>query len=128
MEINRPDIVREVTDAFQRYEQALNDNDVDVLNELFWNDPLTLRLGIAEMLYGHDAIAAFRGARPVDGVARTLRHTIITTFGDEFATANTEYTRPGSPLIGRQSHSWVRFAEGWRIVAAHVSRIEDPEK
>ena len=128
MEINRPDIVREVTDAFQRYEQALNANDVDVLNELFWNDPLTLRFGVAEMLYGHDAIATFRGARPPQGAARTLRHTIVTTYGTDFATANTEYTRLGSSLIGRQSHSWVRYAEGWRIVAAHVSRIEDPDK
>ena len=128
MEINRPETLQEVTAAFERYEQALNANDVDVLNELFWKDSLTIRFGIAEMLYGHDAIASFRGSRPPDGAARTLRRTVITTYGADFATANTEYTRPGSAMIGRQSHSWVRFSEGWRIVAAHVSRIEDPDR
>ena len=127
MEINRPDIVQEVTDAFQRYEQAVNANDVDVLNELFWNDPLTLRYGIAEMLYGHDAIATYCRTRSPETVTRTLHHTVITTYGTDFATANTEYTRPGSSMTGRQSQSWVRYEEGWRIVAAHVSRIEDPD-
>jgi len=128
MEINLPDVVQEVTAEFQRYERALNENDVDVLNELFWNNSLTLRYGIAEMLYGHEAITAFRsGIAPGTG-ARRLQNTVITTFGQNYATANTEYIRPGSSTIGRQSHSWVRFPEGWRIAAAHVSRMDNPAK
>jgi Protein of unknown function (DUF3225) len=123
--INKPDIVAEVTAALRRYEQALVGNDIAVLNELFWQSPHTLRFGIGENLYGHEAIAGFRSARSPLGLARELRNVSITTFGDDFAVANTEFLRNGGS--GRQSQSWVRMPEGWRIVAAHVSVIDDPE-
>jgi Protein of unknown function (DUF3225) len=125
-EINLPEVVAEVTAAFQRYEQALVGNDIAVLNELFWRSPHTLRLGIAENLYGHDAIAAFRGARSPLNLARRLSHTVITTYGRDFATANTEFSRATTPRIGRQSHTWLRLPEGWRIAAAHVSYMDSP--
>jgi hypothetical protein len=118
--INLPDVVAEVTAAFKRYEEALNTNDVAVLNELFREAPYTLRYGLAEELYGHDQIAAFRGARIPPG-RRVISNTVITTFGHDFATASTEFRRPGQTRNGRQQQSWVRFPEGWRIVAAHVS-------
>jgi hypothetical protein len=123
-EINKPSVVEEVTAAFRRYEAALVGNDVAVLNELFWQSPHTLRYGITENLHGHDAIAGFRAARSPSGVARELRNTVITTFGDDFAVANTEFLRNGR--AGRQSQSWVRMAEGWRVVAAHVSWLSPP--
>lgn len=118
-EINLPDILAEVTAAFQRYETALIDNDVAVLDELFWNSPHTLRYGVAENLYGYEAIAAFRAARPSQGLQRELLNTTLTTFGRDFATANTEFRR--AEVQGRQSQTWVRMPEGWRVVAAHVS-------
>jgi hypothetical protein len=119
-EINLPEIVAEVTAAFARYEEALNTNDVAVLNELVRAAPYTLRFGIGEELYGHEQIAGFRAARIPPG-RREISNTVITTFGRDFATASTEFRRPGQPSIGRQQQSWVRFPEGWRIVAAHVS-------
>jgi hypothetical protein len=119
-EINIPEIVAEMTAAFMCYEEALNANDVAVLDELFRTAPYTLRYGIAEELYGHAAIAAFRGARTPPG-RRVISNTVITTFGRDFATASTEFRRPGQARNGRQQQSWVRFSEGWRIVAAHVS-------
>lgn len=121
LEINIPEVVAEVTAAFGRYERALTGNDVAVLDELFWNHPATLRYGVGENLYGYDAIAAFRQGRPAAGLDRVLRNTVITTFGRDMATANTEFTRPSTERVGRQSHTWVRTPEGWRIVAAHVS-------
>ncbi|UKJ77629.1 oxalurate catabolism protein HpxZ [Azospirillum brasilense] len=121
LEINIPEVVAEVTAAFERYERALTSNDVAVLDELFWNHPATLRYGVGENLYGYDAIAAFRQGRPAAGLDRSLRNTVITTYGRDMATANTEFMRPSTERIGRQSHSWVRMPEGWRIVAAHVS-------
>ncbi len=118
-EINRPDIHREVMEAFVRYEQALLANDVDVLDELFWNSRFTVRYGIAENLYGYGAIAGFRAARPVPVPARQLANTQITTYGPDFATANTEFLREG--VHGRQSQTWMRTPDGWRVVSAHVS-------
>jgi hypothetical protein len=118
--INIPEIVAEVTAAFMRYEEALNANDVAVLDELFRDAPYTLRYGIGEELYGHDQIAAFRSARIPPG-RREIANTVITTFGRDFATASTEFRRPGQATTGRQQQTWVRFSEGWRIVAAHVS-------
>lgn len=126
MDVNLPDVVDEVTAAFLRYERALVTNDVAVLDELFWNNPLTIRLGIGENLYGHTAIKAFRAARSPAGLARELVNTVITTYGRNFGTANTEFRRAGSDRIGRQSHTWVRMPEGWRIVAAHVSFMQPP--
>ena len=119
--VNLPHVVKEVTAAFERYEAALVINDVDVLDELFWNNPLTLRYGATENLYGHAEIARFRGARSPAGLARKLIKVVITTYGDDFATANCEFERGGT--LGRQSHSWIRTSDGWRIATAHVSLL-----
>ena len=121
MIVNDPLVVAEVAAEFERYETALLANDTATLDALFWNSPLTLRYGVGERLYGHDAIAAFRQARTGGSPRRVLANTIITTFGHDFATANTEFRRAGEPRIGRQSQTWVRTANGWRIVSAHVS-------
>lgn len=121
MDINLPDVLAEVTAAFERYELALVGNDVAVLDELFWNSPHTLRYGATENLYGHGAIREFRASRPSIGLARTLGKTVITTYGRDFATANTEFHRAGSDKVGRQSQTWLRTPEGWRVVSAHVS-------
>lgn len=123
MEINHPQTLAEVTAAFRRYQDALVANDVAVLNELFWQDALTLRYGIGENLYGHDAISAYRGARAPAGLARQVTETVITSYGRDFATTNIEFLRAGRH--GRQSQSWARMPEGWRIVAAHVSYMQD---
>ena len=125
-EINIPEVLAEVTAAFHRYEKALTSNDVAVLDELFWNDPKTVRLGITENLYGWDQIASFRAGRPAKGLARGIHNTVITTFGRDFGTANTEFQRVGGMRKGRQSHTWARMPEGWRIVAAHVSFMDEP--
>jgi hypothetical protein len=119
--INLPDVLQEITAVFERYEDALVHNKVDVLDELFWPTPSTVRYGVGENLVGIEQIRAFRAARPTGGLARTLANTVITTFGRDFATAMTEFTRPGMPGLGRQSQTWVRCDEGWRVVAAHVS-------
>ena len=126
MEVNIPDVVAEVTAAFERYEQALSTNDLDTIDDLFRDSPLTLRYGPNGTLLGHAAISAFRRARDIKGVERTLKNTIITTFGRDLAVANTESDRPGSDVSGRQSQTWVRMPEGWRIVSAHVS--DEPAK
>ena len=124
MEINLPDVLAEVTAVFARYEDALVNNRVDVLDALFWPSERTVRYGVGENLVGIDAIRAFRAARPATGLARTLAHTVITTYGCDFATAMTEFRRDGDAAVGRQSQTWVRFADGgWRVVAAHVSRL-----
>src|ERR1700692_2623185 len=121
LEINNPEVVAEVMAAFQRYERALVANDVEVLDSLFWKNPNTLRFGIAENLYGYEAIASFRSSRPPIDLTRKLKITVIVSYGRDFATANTEFQRVGSSVTGRQSHVWVRTEEGWRIAAAHVS-------
>ncbi|MBD2070838.1 oxalurate catabolism protein HpxZ [Leptolyngbya sp. FACHB-671] len=123
MQINLPEVVAEVTAAFQRYEAALVSNNVAVLDELFWNSAHTIRYGVAENLYGYEAIATFRANRPDANLSRTLKNTVITTYGRDFATANTEFQRQGSDKIGRQSQTWLRTPEGWRVVSAHVSLI-----
>jgi hypothetical protein len=124
-EIDLPDVVAEVTAAFQRYEKALVTNDVATLNAIFRDDPRTIRYGGAENLYGHAEIAAFRGARSPIGLARTLSRTVITTYGRDHAVASTLFHRtPGK--LGRQMQTWARFADGWHVVAAHVSMIDEP--
>src|SRR3546814_6131509 len=127
MEIDIPEIVAEVRAAFERYEAALMGNDPGVLIDSFWASPLTLRYGIAENLYGIDEIAGYRRKRAAGGGwhARKLTRTVITTYGRDAATANTEYVRDATGRIGRQSQTWVRMPEGWRIVAAHVSLLAD---
>jgi hypothetical protein len=126
MQVDSPDVVAEVTAAFARYEKALVTNDIATLNALFRNDPRTLRYGIGETLYGHAAIAAFRSARSPVGLERTLSRTLITTYGRDCAVASTLFHRPAWPdRVGRQMQTWVRFPEGWGIVAAHVSIIDN---
>ena len=123
-EINDPEVVREVRAAFERYDRGLAENDLAVLNGSFWEDERTLRYGVGENLYGHAAIAGFRGARTPEELqarARRLENTVFTTFGRDFAVANTEYVLLRDGRRGRQSQTWVRMPEGWRVVAAHVS-------
>ena len=128
MEIDLPEVVAEVTAQFERYEQALVSNDVAVLGELFRNDPRTLRYGIAENLYGHSEISAFRAARSPVGLTRKTARTVITSYGRDTAVASTLFYRESAPgRVGRQMQTWVRFPEGWRIVAAHVSVIDEPK-
>jgi len=122
-DINLPEVRAEVEAVFARYEDALVHNRVDILDALFWHSPATVRYGVAENLVGIEAIRAFRAARPAIGLGRTLAATVITTFGRDCATAMTEFHRPGSAGVGRQSQTWIRFADGWRVVAAHVSVI-----
>ena len=121
--INVPEVLAEVQAVFDRYEDALVNNRVEVLDELFWNSPYTLRYGATENLYGFDAIQAFRAGRPAQGLQRQLLKTVITTYGQDFATANVEFLREGSSKTGRQSQTWLRTPEGWRVVAAHVSLL-----
>ena len=124
MQINLPEVVHEVTAQFARYEDALVNNKTDVLDELFWNSPQTLRYGATENLYGFDAIQTFRAGRPAQGLTRVILKTVITTYGNDFATANIEFQRAGSTRPGRQSQTWLRTPDGWRVVAAHVSLLE----
>ena len=129
MEINLPEVKAEVEAAFARYETALMANDVDTLQALFWNSPLTVRYGIGEILHGWEEIGAFRSGRSPAGLARVISRTVITTFGRDCATASTLFHRDSLPgRVGRQQQTWARFAEGWRIVAAHVSVIEEPAR
>jgi hypothetical protein len=125
VEINRPEVLAEVSAVFERYEQALVSNDVAALGELFWNDPRVLRYGPAENLYGYEQIAGFRAARSPANLARTIVRKVITTFGTDFATANVEFLRPPSPAVGRQSQVWVRMPGGWKVVAGHISLLAE---
>src|ERR1700686_5637472 len=128
MQVDLPDVLAEVTAQFERYEKALVANDVAVLDELFHDDARTLRYGIGENLYGYDAITAFRAARSPAGLMRRTEKTIITTYGRDTAVASTVFYRDSAPgRVGRQMQTWVRFAEGWKIVAAHVSIIDQPK-
>lgn len=126
MIVNDPETLAEMEAVFARYEAALVGNDVAVLDELFWQDPRVVRYGGGENLYGADEILAFRKARPSAGLARRLERTVITTFGRDIATASTLFYRDGQTgRVGRQMQTWIRFAEGWRVVAAHVSIIDE---
>jgi len=129
MEIDLPDVLAEITAQFARYEAALVSNDVAVLDELFRDDKRTLRYGIAENLYGYDAVKSFRAARSPIGLGRTTDKTVITTYGRDTAVASTLFYRDAwaGSKVGRQMQTWVRFPEGWRIVAAHVSIIDEPK-
>ncbi len=125
MEIDRPEVKAEVEAAFQAYERALTGNDVATLDALFLESDRTIRYGMAENLYGHDEIAAFRASRPSAGLQRSLERTVITTYGHDMATACTLFRRPSAAgKIGRQSQVWMRTPDGWRVVAAHVSLID----
>ena len=127
-EVNIPSVVAEVEREFQRYEKALNENDVVVLDELFWNSPLTLRYGIFEQLYGYDEIEKFRANRKPIDLRRDLLKVWIVTYGRDFATASCEYKRKESSRVGRQMQTWMRTDQGWRVVAAHVSLLPEGAK
>lgn len=126
MEINIPAVVEEVTVEFERYEKALCANDVETLDSFFWNDARVIRYSLTDNAYGFDAIHASRLARPKSDLERILANTVITTFGRDWATANTEFHRVGSGRRGRQSQNWARMPKGWRVVSAHVSFLPTP--
>ena len=127
MQVDLPDVLAEVTAQFERYEKALVSNDVAALGELFRDDARTLRYGIGENLYGYGAITAFSAARSPVGLMRKTDKTVITTYGRDTAVASTLFYRDSAPgKVGRQMQTWVRFPEGWKIVAAHVSIIDEP--
>ncbi len=123
-DIDLPEVRAEIEALSARYERALIGNDTATLDALFWDSPQTVRYGATENLYGIEAIRAFRRARSSAGLERTIARTAITTFGRDFATTCIEFRRAGSSLIGRQTQSWVRLPEGFRIVAAHVSVVD----
>lgn len=126
MEIDRPDVVKEVKEAFERYERALVLNDVETLDAMFRDDSRTIRYGATEILYGYAEIKQFRAGRSPAGLARTLSKTVITTYGRDFAMASTLFHRAAtSGKVGRQTQTWVRFEDGWRVVAGHVSLIDE---
>jgi hypothetical protein len=124
VDVNLPEVVAEVTAEFQRYEAAFVANDVGVLDELFWDDPLVVRYGSGENLYSHEAIARFREERSPDDLERELLYSVVTTFGRDLAVTSAEFRRTRSGRCGRQSQTWVRTAAGWRIVTAHVSLLD----
>src|ERR1051325_10336657 len=121
VEVNEPAVLAEVSDAFAAYERALVGNDIEGLNKLFWDSPLTLRYGVAELQYSHAEIADFRRRRGAVDQRRTLRNTRIKTFGRDFATADTEFLPAAGGRGGRPTQAWVRTDAGWKIVSAHVS-------
>ena len=127
MEIDLSEVVAEVGAAFERYEKALVSNDLGTLDELFRDDRRTVRYGATEILYGYADIKSFRAARSPVALGRKLSRTVITTFGHDFAVASTLYERPSAPgKIGRQTQTWVKFPEGWRVVVGHVSLMDKP--
>ncbi|PVB60115.1 oxalurate catabolism protein HpxZ [Labrenzia sp. 011] len=126
MEINIPAVRAEVEEAFAVYELALVTNDVATLDRLFFEAPTTIRYGGGENLYGYDEIAAFRSARSGKDLSRRLDRTVITTYGTAFATASTLFYRDSAPdKVGRQMQTWIKTPDGWKVVAAHVSVIDD---
>ena len=124
MMINNPVVLAQVAEAVDAYEAALMANDVEALDGAFWNTPHTVRLGVAENLYGFAQIAAFRVGRAGGSPPRTRLRTEITTFGDDFAIANVEFQREGSDRTGRQSQTWIRTPDGWKVASAHVSFLQ----
>jgi len=125
MMINDPAVVHELAELYPRYESALVNNDVDALIGMFWASPHTIRFGATENLYGLEEINAFRKGRSPVNLARTIDRLDIATFGHDFGEISLEFSRPtGTGTVrGRQSQTWVRFPEGWRIVAAHISLL-----
>jgi hypothetical protein len=124
MDINKPDVVAQVTAKFLDYERAINTNDIAVLDESFLDSAHTIRFGIAEELWSFDEIKAFRRGRSTVGLARKLERYEITTYGDNLAVANATFSRDGVNKIGRQSQTWVKFGGTWKVVSAHVSLVD----
>lgn len=123
VELDRPDVVAQVRAAFGRYERALAAGDVPTMTELFWDDPRCLRYGVADRQRGAAEIAVWRRVHPSVPPGRRLRETQVLAVDDATAVVNTLFEYPDATVEGRQTQVWVRFAEGWRIVAAHVSEI-----
>ena len=123
MDIDLPEVLTEIRTLFETYEHALAHNDIATLDSLFWKDARVLRMGVAENSYGHAAIVAFRVARAPGAARRTITRTQFTSFGRDYAHTCTEFERDGQR--GRQTQTWVRLPEGWRIVSAHVSYRDD---
>ncbi|RMX04820.1 oxalurate catabolism protein HpxZ [Corticibacter populi] len=123
-EINLPEVLAEVSAECDRYERALTGNAVAELDALFWSSPTTIRYGASENLYGYAAIQQFRAQRPGKGLEREVLRREITTYGRDIATSHLEFRRQGQTRIGRQSQTWLRQAEGWRVVSAHVSWMD----
>ena len=124
MEINRPDVLAEVTEKFLQYERAINTNDIKVLDGSFLDGKYTVRFGMTEELWSYDEIKAFRRTKNTAGIPRTLDRYEITTYGELTAVAHAVFTREGVSKIGRQSQTWVKFDHGWRVVSAHVSMVD----
>ena len=124
IDINAAVTLAELNAAFDAYEDALIHNKVAVLDGLFWDNPLTLRFGAKENLFGTDQIKAFRASRPSVGLSRKIIDRHVVAFGPDMGVANITFTRNTEPRIGRQSQTWVKFAEGWRVVSAHVSWMD----
>lgn len=124
MEINRSDVLEEVTEKFLQYERAINTNDIEALDGSFLDSALTVRFGMTEELWSYDEIKAFRRTRNTAGTPRQLVRYVITTYGDCLAVANAVFRREGVDKIGRQSQTWVKFDVGWKVVAAHVSLVD----
>jgi len=124
-EVNQPDVVAELRELYPRYEKALVANDVDTLVAMFWSSRDVVRFGVAENLYGHQELEAFRISRPSVGLTRIVKRLEIMAFGCDFGSITLEFERdtPKGKVSGRQSQVWVRFPEGWRIVSAHVSLL-----
>jgi len=124
-EVNLPEVLAELRDLYPRYEQALVTNDVETLLALFWASPHVMRFGATENLYGEEELEAFRKSRPAANLARTVKRLDIVSFGRDFASITLEFERntPKGLIRGRQSQVWVRLAEGWRVVSAHVSLL-----
>lgn len=125
--INQADALAELEAAFAEYERAFIANDVATLDRLFWDSPHTLRYGAGENLYGYDEIRAFRSGRPSNNLARTIVRKSVVSVGRDFGVTNIEFTRPTTDRIGRQSQTWVRFADGWKVISAHVSLMDAPK-
>ncbi len=120
MELDIPEVLAEVRAVFDRYEAALLANETAVLDEIFWADPRTVRFGTTEILFGHDAIRAFR-ATVASYAQRVQEQVQITSFGRDFAATHLVYRRVQSGAIGRETKIMARFADGWHVVSAHVS-------
>lgn len=123
MQINKPEVLTEVTERFLQYEKAINTNDIEVLDGSFFDSANTIRFGLNEELWSYDEIKAFRRTRNTAGTPRELVRYEITTYGDSLAVANAVFRRKGVDKIGRQSQTWVKFERGWKVVAAHVSLV-----
>jgi hypothetical protein len=125
MLINDPATVAELRAQYPLYEQALVSNDVETLISMFWASPHVARFGPTESLYGIDEIEAFRKGRSPANLARTIQRLDIVTFGKDFASITLAFERQveGKVTRGRQSQTWARLPEGWRIVFAHVSLL-----